>query len=316
MRILVTGAAGFVGSHVCEALVARGHEVVGVDAFIEYYARDLKERNLAELRRQPNFSFYELDLRTAQLDSPLTDMQAVIHEAAMPGLTQSWTSFETYMSCNLLATQRLLEACRAAGSIQRFVQISTSSVYGVHAVGDETQPLRPASPYGVTKLAAEHLVLAYASAFGFPATILRYFSIYGPRQRPDMAYNIFISSMLAGRPIKIFGDGNQSRSNTFISDCVAGTLQALEGGEIGEIYNIGGGETITVNQALQIMTEILGVEPQVSYLPARAGDQRHTRADTTRARLAFGYEPVVLPREGLRQQILWQRQVLEPRGDG
>lgn len=309
MRVLVTGAAGFIGSHVCEQLLADGHDVIGVDAFTDYYPRALKERNLQGFRDHPRFTFHELDLRVDQL-APLFDgVTHVVHEAAMPGLPRSWSDFDAYMTCNLQATQRLLEATRAAG-VDRFLHVSTSSVYGSEAIGDETQPTRPASPYGVTKLAAEQLVLAWNRSFAFPAIIVRYFSIYGPRQRPDMAYNIFTRLLLEGRPITVFGDGEQTRSNTYIADCVRGTLQALAGGTTGEIYNIGGGAVITLNRAIQTIADALGVTPEIVRAAPRLGDQRHTAADTSKARTAFDFVPSVTPEEGLRAQVEWQRNLL------
>jgi nucleoside-diphosphate-sugar epimerase len=305
MRVLVTGAAGFVGSHVCDALLDDDHEVVGLDAFIPYYPRETKLANLETARARSAFSLHELDLRDDRLDDALEGIDAVIHQAAMPGLPASWTRFSDYMTCNLLGTQRLLEAARAAG-VSRFVHISTSSVYGATAIGDEDQPLAPISPYGVTKLAAEQLVLAWVRTYDFPATILRYFSIYGPRQRPDMAYHIFIEALLRNRALTIYGDGEQTRSNTFVSDCVRGTLQALTTAAAGEIYNIGGGEVVSLNRAVAIIADALGVIPRITYLPARPGDQRHTRADTRKAQRAFGYRPTVCPAEGLGEQVAWQ----------
>jgi UDP-glucuronate 4-epimerase len=306
VKILVTGAAGFIGSHLAEALVAGGHAVVGIDCFTDYYPRPLKEANLAPLRLLPDFEFHELDLRRDRIDPCLEGIEAVAHLAAMPGLPRSWTDLDAYAGCNLLATGRLLDACRTTG-VARFVQVSTSSVYGTDAVGDETMPTRPVSPYGVTKLAAEHLVQAYVANFGFPASILRYFSIYGPRQRPDMAYRIFIDAMLDGRPITVFGDGGQSRSSTFVTDCVRATMLALQGAEPGENYNIGGGEAITLNEVIAIIARETGSDPVIHREPGRAGDQRHTAADTSKARRAFGYEPLVRPEDGLRAQVAWQR---------
>jgi len=306
MRILVTGVAGFVGSHVAERLLDDGHAVVGLDAFTDYYPRAVKERNLGPIRTRTGFTFHELDLRHDPIVPAIDGVEAVIHEAAMPGLPRSWQEVEAYLDCNVLAVARLLEACRTVG-VRRFLQASTSSVYGLEAVGDERMPLRPISPYGVTKLAAEQLIQAHVETFGFPAVIIRYFSIFGPRQRPDMAYHRFIEAMLDGRPITIFGDGEQSRSNTFISDAVAGTLAALEGGQVGEAYNIGGGESLTVNQAVATIAETLGIKPTIERRDAQPGDQRRTGAITAKAAAAFGYRATIGADDGLRAQVAWHR---------
>ncbi len=304
MRIVVTGAAGFIGSSLAETLVTAGHEVVGLDAFIPYYPRPMKEANLVELGQAPSFRFGEIDLRTDDLDPWLDGADAVIHEAAMAGLMRSWTDLELYASCNILATNRLIEAALKA-KVQRFVLASTSSVYGLEAVGNEDRALEPSSPYGITKLAGEKLVLAHVATNGLPATIVRYFSIYGPRQRPDMAYHKFIEAMLDGQSITVYGDGEQTRSNTYIDDAVQGTILALEQGAAGGIYNIGGGRTISLNEAIGLIAGHLGVEPSIDREPARPGDQRHTSADITRAREALGYAPTVDPGEGLARQVRW-----------
>jgi UDP-glucuronate 4-epimerase len=304
MRLVVTGAAGFIGSHLSEALLSAGHEVVGVDAFIDYYAREVKEANLARARAQDRFTFRELDLRSADLVDLVDGADAVVHLAAMPGLVRSWTDVELYTTCNLLATHRLIEAVLDR-RVPRLLHASTSSVYGLDAVGDESTPTRPISPYGVTKLAAEHLVLANVASRGLDASIIRYFSIFGPRQRPDMAYHLFTEALLDGRPITVFGDGEQSRSNTFISDCVAGTIAAIDGAATGEIYNVAGGEEITLNDAIAVIASALEVRPVIHHGPARDGDQRRTAADTTKAEAAFGYRVTTGARAGLEAQVDW-----------
>ena len=304
MKIMVTGAAGFVGSSLSEALIAAGHDVVGVDCFIPYYDRSIKESNLAGLRTSESFDFREVDLRTDDLASAVDGIEAVVHLAAMPGLAKSWTDVELYSSCNIVATARLVDAVRGQ-NLHKFVHISTSSVYGSEANGDERMPLCPASPYGVTKLAAEHLVLANANQFGLPGVILRYFSIYGPRQRPDMGYNLFCEALLDDRPITIFGDGSATRSNTYIDDCVRGTMLGLQHGHIGEAYNIGGGEVIGLLDAINVIAEQAGVAPKLIFGDKRPGDQKSTQADCSKAGEHLGYQATVGPHEGLARQFAW-----------
>jgi UDP-glucuronate 4-epimerase len=308
---LVTGAAGFVGSHLCERLRAEGHRVIGVDAFIPYYPRALKEQNLAHLRTSPlatNFTFHEADLRTADLPGLLGGVEVVFHLAAMAGLRRSWSEFDSYMTCNIQATQRLLEAAVQA-RVQHFLNISTSSVYGRFATGNEEAPLAPASPYGITKLAAEQLCRAYSTNFGLPVTIMRLFSVYGPRQRPDMGYHIFIRSLLRDEVITVDGDGTDSRSNTYIADCVQGLYLAFAHRErsVGETFNLGGGEEVNVNQVLEMLGELSGQEPRITHGPPRAGDQRRTVADIRKAQQRLGYQPTTSVLEGLRAQLAWQR---------
>ncbi len=303
-RVAVTGAAGFIGSHLAEALLDTGAEVVGIDAFVGFDGAAHKHRNLAGLLTRPGFTFRELDLREDELDEVLEGVDTVVHEAALAGLPTSWSDVDAYVGCNVTGTSRLIQACQRQG-ISRYVHASTSSVYGRDAVGDESQPTRPISPYGVSKLAAENLVQAHVIVNDFPATILRYFSIYGPRQRPDMAYQIFIESMLAGRPLTVFGDGRQSRSNTYVGDCVDGTMRAIEGGHVGEVYNLGGGVCMELLEAIDIIARTLGVRPRISHTAARAGDQRVTHADFSKARETFGYRPGVEPTEGLANQVRW-----------
>lgn len=307
MRYLVTGAAGFIGSHLCERLLSLGHEVVGLDAFIPYYPKGVKEGNLVEALRQPRFRFLPLDLRTDDLRSAVDGIDFVYHLAAMPGLVASWTDFDLYLSCNVTATQRLLEAVKGSRALKRFVYGSTSSVYGKFASGDETLPTKPVSPYGVTKLAGEHLAKAHLETFGTPVVTLRFFSVYGPRQRPDMAYNIFIKALLADSPITVYGDGQQVRGNTYVADCVEAVI-ASANAQVGETYNIGGGEMVSVVDVLRKLERIAGKKFTVKTEPARIGDQRHTFADTTKLRRHLGWEPKTTLDDGLARQFEWQRQ--------
>jgi nucleoside-diphosphate-sugar epimerase len=306
MKCLVTGAAGFIGSHLSERLLQAGHAVVGVDAFIPYYPREIKEANLSTARNHPAFRFHALDLRCDPLEALLDGTDVIFHLAAMGGLTSSWTDFDLYESCNVTATHRLLDTAQRLPGLRRFVYASTSSVYGRYGSGDETLPPRPISPYGVTKLAAENLCRAHAEEHGLPLVILRYFSVYGPRQRPDMGYHRFIRALLTGEPIVVYGDGQQVRGNTYVSDCVEATLAAV-GALPGEIYNVGGGEAVTVWEVLRKLEVIIGRKGAVHREAARPGDQRSTSADTTKLYRHLGWQPRIGLDEGLARQVAWQR---------
>ena len=307
MKCLVTGAAGFIGSHLCETLLAADHSVVGLDCFVPYYPRAIKEGNLAAIRSHPRFHFQAPDLRTDSLVDVLGGVEVIFHLAAMPGLKRSWADFDLYNSCNLQATQRLVEAvCQAKVPLHRFVLGSTSSVYGRVASGDETQATLPISPYGVTKLAAEHLCRAYADAHNLPLVILRYFSVYGPRQRPDMGYYQFIRWMLRDETVVITGDGHQSRSNTYVTDIAEATAASMNA-PVGEIYNLGGGEVATVWDVLRVLEGLAGHPPRIRQEPARLGDQRLTFADSSKLRADLGFQPRTPLAEGLARQWEWQK---------
>lgn len=311
MKCIVTGAAGFIGSHLSERLIHTGHEVIGIDSFIPYYSPQLKQQNVQWLKQHPRFVLHENDLRYDSVHELVQQADVIIHLAAMPGLSASWTNFPDYMTCNLLATQRLLEAVRETKvRLQRFILGSTSSVYGKYASGDETSPTVPFSPYGVTKLAAEHLAHSYEENHNLPLVVLRFFSVYGPRQRPDMGYNKFIQALLTNSPINVFGDGKQVRGNTYIHDCVAAVEASIQA-PLHETFNIGGGEMANVWDILTLLEKISGRKALVNKAAARPGDQRYTMADTSRLERHTGWTAQTPLEEGLTQQYLWQQRMLE-----
>lgn len=305
MRVLVTGAAGFIGSHLVRELDRRGVQVVGVDCFLpDSYDPSVKRDIGAEVAQLPNVTMVEADIRSPLPSSVWSGVTDVVNLAAMPGLIKSWDDFDLYQSCNLTGVHRLLEGAMETG-IQHFVQISTSSVYGSLATGSEDDPLRPISPYGVTKLAGERLTAAYGASFGLPYSALRYFSVYGPGQRPDMAYHIVCEKLLNDERIPIFGDGLQSRSNTYVLDIVHATVLALEAGSTQETMNIAGGETIALLDAVRILEDEIGRPARLEFGPARPGDQRHTQGDTAKAERLLGYQASMPVEEGLRRQAQW-----------
>lgn len=312
MNFLVTGAAGFIGSAVCERLLELGHVVRGIDCFSDYYARGLKEANLAALRGQPAFELIEADILQVEPARLLEGVEVVIHLAAQAGVRRSWgANFALYTHHNLLTTQRLLEAAKDLNPL-RLVYASSSSVYGDtrELPMRETSACWPVSPYGVTKLAAEHLCGLYHKNFGVAVASLRYFTVYGPRQRPDMAFHRFIRALLEGTPIRLFGDGGQSRDFTFISDVVEATLAAaLTPEAVGGVFNIGGGSRVSVNQVIAMLEEITGRRTEVERLEEAKGDVRDTEADTRRAREVLGYQPRMELEQGLAAQVAWVREM-------
>jgi len=307
--VVVTGAAGFIGSHLCERLIALGQEVVGIDSFTDYYERSRKEENLAVLKASSGFTFKELDLVDADLRPVLRGAGTVYHLAGQPGVRPSWgEQFDRYVRDNIIATQRLLEALKEM-PIDRLVFAGSSSVYGdaeMFPTKESALP-RPVSPYGVTKLAAEHLALLYARNFGLPVVSVRYFTVYGPRQRPDMAFHRFCRAMLAGEPITVYGDGHQSRDFTFVSDAVEANVRAWKRAAPQGVYNVGGGSQVEVLEAISLLEKSLGRKARVNLEPRPAGDPLRTRADATRLAADLGYATAVGIADGLAAQAEWAR---------
>jgi UDP-glucose 4-epimerase len=313
MKALVTGVAGFIGSTLAERLLEQGADVLGLDCFTDYYPRATKERNLGGLLDQPQFRFVETSIRDADLDSLLAGRSHVFHLAAQAGVRKSWgRDFAVYTVNNIEATQVLLEAaCRARG-LERFVYASSSSVYG-----DNTPiPMRenmlpqPVSPYGVSKLAAEQLCYLYFANFRVPTVSLRYFTVYGPRQRPDMGFHKFLRATLKGEPITVYGDGEQTRDFTFVTDAVAATIAAGTRGIPGRVYNIGGGSRVSVSEIIDIIGRVSGRRPLVVREPDQKGDMRHTFAETGLARSDLGFQPMVGLEEGLAAEYRWLKETL------
>jgi len=307
VKALVTGAAGFIGSHLTAALLDKGATVVGVDCFTDYYPRAMKENNLAENKLREGFRFAETRLQDADLPALLADVTHVFHLAAQAGVRKSWgKDFRTYTDNNIDATQRLLEAC-VERPLTRFVYASSSSVYGDNA----TIPMRedalpqPVSPYGVTKLSAEQLGYLYHVNYKVPATAVRYFTVYGPRQRPDMAFHKFIKAALKGEEIVLYGDGEQTRDFTFVSDAVGATIAAGERGVPGRAYNVGGGSRVSINQVIKLIEEVAGRPLKVRREESQKGDMRDTYADTSLARKDLAFEPKVSLKEGIEAEYRW-----------
>lgn len=310
MRALVTGCAGFIGSNLVDDLLSEGHEVVGVDCFNDNYGRGEKLRNLEHARSWERFDFVPVDLSRGAIDDLVADCEVILHLAAEPGVRSSWGQrFESYVRNNVLATQHMLEATRAQPS-RRFVYASSSSVYGQaerFPTPEDVVP-RPHSPYGATKLTAEHLCGLYSSNFGVNAVSLRLFSVFGPRQRPDMAFSNFFRAAISGDPATLLGDGHQTRDFTYVGDVVRALRAAAEADDFaGEVFNIGGGAQTSLADVIAIIEELAGQDLPLQRLPAVQGDVRDTGADTRRARELLGFEPQTSLRAGLEAQYEWVR---------
>ncbi len=304
---VVTGAAGFVGSHIVDRLLALGHDVVGIDCFTDYYDRELKERNIREASSSAAFRMTEADLVTMDLVELLDGADYVFHQAGQAGVRPSWGEhFGEYVRNNIEATKRLLEAAKDA-NLARFVFASSSSIYGDAddlPVTEQTIP-RPVSPYGVTKLAAEQLCTLYAKNYGVPAISLRYFTVYGPRQRPEMAIQHFLSSIKEGKPAEVFGDGTQTRDFTYVGDIVEANVLAMESGADTRVVNVCGGSRISLNGLIALLEDVSGGKLQANREDAASGDARHTFGDNSLARDTLGFRPEKSLEEGVAAQWRW-----------
>jgi nucleoside-diphosphate-sugar epimerase len=313
VKALVTGAAGFIGSHLSEFLIRKGMTVTGIDSFVDYYPRIMKEANIAGLRKQKNFEFIEGSLSAVDLEGLLDDVDVVFHQAAQAGVRASWgQSFKIYTDNNILGTQMLLEACKQR-PLKKFVYASSSSVYGdtTDLPMQETSLPRPVSPYGVSKLAAEHLCRLYFKNFQVPTVSLRYFTVYGPRQRPDMAFHRFFRWALEGRPLEVYGTGEQTRDFTYVDDIIEANWLAFEKPVQGEVFNIGGGARIPLNQVIAKINAIVGAEPEINRSESQKGDVGHTLADMTKAIDMLGYRPTVSIDEGLIREYEWIKGLIQ-----
>jgi UDP-glucose 4-epimerase len=312
MKVLVTGCAGFIGSHLTEYLLKDGHEVTGIDCFTDYYAKELKERNLSAALQYQNFTFLHNDL-SDMLEFP--DVDIVFHQAAQAGVRSSWgKEFSIYSRNNIEATQRLLEWYKDK-NLKKFVYASSSSVYGdVSLPMSEDMRLLPVSPYGVSKLAAEHLCYLYWKNYGIPTISLRYFTVYGPRQRPDMGINKFVYSILEGKEIVIFGDGTQTRDFTYIDDAVYANILAANSDVSGEVFNIGGGNRISVNDLIFVIEQATGRRAIIRYTDKQKGDVIDTLADNSKARRILGWEPRVDIRDGISHYVSWRKNLYQNQG--
>ncbi len=308
MNIVITGAAGFIGSHLSEELLKRGHTVIGIDDMEHTPNREIKEDNLKNILGHPQFQWQAVDLLKSDLERLVNDADVVFHLAGLAGVRNSWgVSFDDYLQANVLLTQKILEACKKASRLKKLVYASSSSVYGggVGPSSCEDSPTRPISPYGLTKLAGEHLCSLYHKQYGLPYTALRYFTVYGPRQRPDMGFHRFMKAAVLDQPLTIYGNGDQTRDFTYISDLVEGNIKAMNYTKHGTVFNLGGVETASVNDVITTIQRLSGKKLRLSYLPEQPGDPFTTRGDISLARKELGYDPIVSLDEGMTEQWLY-----------
>lgn len=312
MKCIVTGAAGFIGSSLCERLLNQGFDVIGIDFFVNYYPRILKEKNIENLKKSTKFVFIEGDLLNIDLLSLISNSDYIFHHAAQAGVRASWgRDFSIYTENNIMATQRLLEVCKER-NIAKFIFASSSSVYGdcPDIPMRENSIPSPVSPYGVSKLASEQLCYLYWKNFNVPVVSLRYFTVYGSRQRPDMAFNKFIKAILKDEEIIMYGDGEQTRDFTYIDDIVTANILAMNKGQNGKVYNIGGGSRVSLNTVIDMLTKVIGKTLKINRLERQKGDMEHTLADITKAKQELGYEPTVRLEKGLEKEYMWIKEDL------
>lgn len=313
VKCLVTGVAGFIGSHLAERLLREGYELTGIDSFVDNYPKPIKHNNIKALLENSKFKFIEGNIVDIDLNGIVEEVDVIYHQAAIPGVRSSWgKNFDQYTLNNINVTQILLEACKDK-KIKKFIYASSSSVYGdaSELPVKESSPKSPISPYGVTKLAGENLASLYFRCYGVPTVSLRYFTVYGPRQRPDMAFHRFISAILDQREIQIYGNGEQTRDFTYIDDAVDANVRALLNGKGGGIYNIGGGSRVRLIESLNIIEEISGKKSNLKFMEAQRGDAMHTYADVSNATRDLGYSPRIDIREGLKRHYDWLKENLD-----
>ncbi len=305
MKVLVTGCAGFIGSHLVERLLKEEFKVIGIDCFTDYYPREIKNKNIESFINHPNFTLIDKDIMELN-EFPKVDF--VFHEAAQVGVRASWgKNFDTYVKNNILSTQKLLEYYKGV-KIRKFVYASSSSVYGdVSIPMSENLQVKPISPYGVTKLAAENMCYLYWKNYGVPTVSLRYFTVYGPRQRPDMAIHKFIKAIFNNEELIVYGDGNQTRDFTYVDDVVEANILAAKSDLVGEILNVGGGSRVSLNNLIRLLEEITCKKSKIKYVETQKGDVRDTLADTTKIKELLGWKPEINIKEGLRRQVEWMK---------